>query len=299
MIVRSDVAQSLVYGSKAQFLSGRQSWPSKRSLIAAEAPSTGKSEKYVGLGAQPMPIEARDKIVPRGLVEHALEIVNKDWETTLGVSHDAINDDRVGHVLPWMMKAGQRFEQHMDKLCFQAMNAGDAATYGLCYDGLYYFSASHADPGADYTTVQSNLGTSTLTLDTFNTIWVAAKAFMDDRGEVADIPFDLLIVPPALRTVAAQICDNENAYDTANREVNPFKGEIRYVVNPYMGSTSWVLACSAFSDKPIIFQLRQSPELVVWDDESVAAEGGERFFKWTARYQVGYGDWRLAYMGKT
>lgn len=299
MIVRSDIAKSLEYGGKAQFLEGRGAWPLQRNLIASPATSTGKKEMYLGLGAHPMPIEARDRVVIRGLAEKYIEIENKDWEVTLAVSHNAINDDRVGHVLPWMRSAGSRFEQHMDKLCFQALDAGDGTTYGLCYDGQYYFDVDHADAKSDYTTAQGNLGTSTLNLDNFNTIWVLAKAFKDDRGELVDMPFDLLIVPPALVTVAAQICDNREAYDTANREINPWAGKFRYIVSPYLGSTAWILACSLLPDKPIIFQLRQGPEMVVWDDESVAAEGGVRLFKWTARYQVGYGDWRLAYMGKT
>jgi phage major head subunit gpT-like protein len=299
MIVRSDIAKSLEYGGRAQFLEGRGAWPVQRNLIASPATSTGKKETYLGLGAFPMPIEARDKVVARGLIEKYIEIENKDWEATLAISHNAINDDRVGHVLPWCRSAGSRFEQHMDKLCFQALDAGDAATYGLCYDGLYYFSASHTEAKADYTTVQSNLGTTTLSLDGFNTIWVLAKALKDDRGELVDMPFDLLIVPPALVTVAAQICDNREAYDTANREINPWAGKFRYVVSPYLGSTAWILACSTVADKPIIFQQRQAPELTVWDDETIVADGGVRYFKWFARYQVGFGDWRLAYMGKT
>jgi len=299
MIVRSDIAKSLEYGAKASFLEGRNAWPVKRNLIASDATSTGKEETYVGLGSHPMPIEAGGRITPRGLVERNVKITNKDWEVTLAVSHNAINDDRAGHVLPWMRKAGLKFEQHMDYLCFAALDAGDGTTYGSCYDTQYYFDSDHADIGADYTTAQGNLGTTTLTLDGFNTIWVAAKAFRDDRGELVDIPFDLLVVPPALLSVGAQICNNAQAYDTANREINPYAGQIRLLVSPYLGTTAWVLACSLYPDKPIIFQLRQAPELTVWDDEEVTAEGGVRYFKWMARYNIGYGDWRLAYMGKT
>lgn len=299
MIVRTDIAKSLEYGGKAQFLEGRGAWPVQRQLIASPTTSDGDKETYLGLGSHPMPLEAVDQIQPRGLVERTVEIENKGWEVTLAVSHNAIDDDRVGHVLPWMRAAGQKFEQHMDKLAFQALNAGDAATYGLCYDGNEFFDASHADAGADYTTAQSNKAATTLNLDNFHTAWVAAKGFMDDRGEKVDVAFDLLVVPPALMTVAAQICDNREAYDTANREINPFEGKFRYIVSPYLDSTAWVISSSVGVDKPIIFQLREGPELVVWDDETIVAEGGLRYFKWYARYYVGYGDWRLAYMGNT
>ena len=299
MIVRSDIAKSLEYGSKAQFLEGRESWPIQRSLISSEAVSTGKEEVYVGLGAHPMPVEAVDEVRVRGLTERTITVTNKGWEVTLGVSHDAINDDRVGHVLPWMRSAGMRFEQHMDQRVFKALNGGDSTTYGKCYDTQDFFDSDHADVGADYTTSQDNEGASVLTLDSFNTAWVAAKAFKDDRGEYVNVPYDLLVVPPALKTVAAQICDNEKAYDTGNNEVNPYSGEFRYIVNPELDATAWYITCSLLPSKPIIFQVRQQPELTIWDDENVAFEGGFRYFKWYARYEVGYGDWRLAYQGNT
>lgn len=299
MIVRTDIAKSLEYGGRAQFLEAARAWPSNRALIASPATSTGKQETYIGLGAHPMPVKARGEAQVRGLNEYGITIVNEDWEVTLGVFHNAINDDRVGHVLPWMRSAGMRFEQAMDKRCFQALDGGDGSTYGLCYDGNEFFDTAHKDVGAEYTTNQANLGTSTLTLDNFNTIWVLAKALKDARGEFVDMPFDLLIVPPALMVMASQLCDNNLAYDTANREINPYEGKFRYIVNPNMGSASWVISCSLLPEKPIIFQLREAPKLTVWDDDMVVQEGGIRYFKWTARYEVGYGDWRISYMGKT
>lgn len=299
MIVRSDIAKSLEYGGKAQFLEGRSLWPITRNLIADPVPSTGKEETYLGLDDPPMPVEAVDRVQVRGLAERYITIVNKGWETTIGVSHDAINDDRVGHVAGWMRKAGSRFEQHMDARCWKALDGGDGTTYGSCYDGYEMFDASHADAKAEYTTAQSNLGTTTLSLDGFNTIYIAARKLRDSRGEFIEVPYDLLSVPVDLMTVAAQICDNENAYDTANREVNPFNGKFRYHSTPYMGTTSWVISSTLPGFKPIIFQLREAPRLEVWDDHSVAFEGGVRYFSWKARYDVGYANWRYAYMGKT
>jgi len=300
MIVRTDIAKSLEYGAKAQFLEGRNLWTPTRELIADPVTSTGKDETYVGLDDPPMPREAVDQVVLRGLAERGITIVNKDWETTLPVSHNAINDDRVGHVVPWMKKAGMRFEQHMDKLCWQALNGGDGTTYGLCYDGNEFFDAAHADANAEYTTAQGNLGTTALDLDGFNTIWIAAQGIKDSRGEYLEIPFDLLSVSPTGMTVAAQICNNEMAYDTGNREVNPFNGKFRYHDSVHFDSTAWVLSCTLPGFKPIIFQLREAPKLEpVWDDRSVAFEGGVRYFKFSARYWLGFSNWRYAFMGKT
>ena len=299
MITRTDIAKSLEYGVKAAFLEGRDLWTPTRDLIAEPATSTGKEETHVGLADPPMPVEAVDQVQVRGLKERYITIENKDWETTLAITHNAINDDRVGHVVPWMRKAGTRFEQHMDKRCWQALNGGDGDAYGLCYDGQYFFDTDHVDEGAEYVTAQSNLGTTTLTLDGFNTIWIAAQGILDSRGEYLEIPFDLLTVSPTLMTVAAQICNNENAYDTGNREVNPFNGKFRYHHSAHMGAASWAISCTLPGFRPIIFQLRQKPELVVWDDHMVAMGSGIRYMKWSARYEIGYANWRYAYLGKT
>jgi phage major head subunit gpT-like protein len=266
-------------------------------MVSSQATSTGDKETYIGLGAHPFPVEAVDRVQVRGLNERYVEIENKDWEVTLALDHNAINDDRVGHVLPWARGAGSRFEQHMDERVFLALNGGDGTTYGSCYDGFELFDTLHVDASAEYTTAQSNLNTLTLNTDNFNTVWVAAKTFRDARGKFINVPFNLLVVAPALRTVAAQICENANVYGTANREINPYAEEFSYLVNPNMDATAWILTSTVLPDKPIIFQLRQAPKLVVWDDENVAA--GVRYMKWLARYEVGYGDWRTCYMGKT
>jgi len=300
MIVRSDIAQSLKYGGRAAFLEGLKHYPVKRQLIAEPATSSGNEEVYLGLGANPLPLEALDQVQPRGVTERSITIVNKDWETTFEVSHNAINDDRVGHLEDKMRSAGEAFQRHMDKLCWQALNGGDGTTYGSCYDGLEFFDTLHVDAGADYTTAQSNLGTTTLSLDGFNTIWQAAVTLRDDRGEFVEAPLDLLLVNQANMVVAAQICNNELAYDTANREVNPFTGMFRFYWTPHFDAAAWTISSTLRGHRPIIFQLREAPDMEEpWDDRSVAFEGGARYFKFSARYWLGYANYRNAYMGKT
>lgn len=297
-IFREDVAAHLEYGIKTGFLKGQKTYTPVRQLIAQETTSSGKQEDYADLGAVPMPVEYADMVQVRGTHEVSLTITNKDWEVTIGITHNAINDNRVGNLETWARQAGRNFEKHMDKLVFLALNAGDGTTYGKCYDGLSLFNDSHYDPGAEYTTTQDNKYALTLSLDNFETVKVAAARFKDGRGEYVGYDHDLLIVPPDLERIAAQITGNEWAYDTANREINPYNGKVRMLVNPWLDTTAWFLVASGEIVKPIIFQLRQAPKLSIWDDEK-AAEGGVRFFKFHARYYVGYGDWRTAIMGNT
>lgn len=296
-IFRQDLGKQLEYGVKAGFLKGQKTYTPVRAAFVQETTSTGKFEEYSDVGTVPMPVDYDDMVQVRGTHEVNLTITNKDYEITIGISHNAINDDRVGNMETWARQAGRNFEKHMDKLCFQALNAGDAATYGLVYDGKYLFSDTHADSGAEYTTAQDNLYSVTLSLDNFETVRVAGQNFKDGRGEYVGYDHNLLIVPPAYERIARNITGNTEAYDTANREQNVYAGMLKApLTSPWLDSTSWFLVAADEIVKPIILQIRQAPQLVVWDDEKLG-EGGVRYFKFHARYNVGYGDWRTALMG--
>jgi phage major head subunit gpT-like protein len=298
-IFRNDIAGRLGYGVRSGFLKGQKTYTPVRSAFVRETTSTGKDEDYSDVGTVPMPVAYDDMVQVRGTHEVTLTITNKDYEITIGISHNAINDDRVGNLDTWARQAGRNFEKHMDKLCFLALNAGDASTYGLCYDGQNLFSASHADSGAEYTTAQDNQYGLTLSLDNFETVRVAGQNFLDGRGEPVMMDYDLLIVPPALERIALNITGNPQAYDTANREENPYAGMMkRPLASTYLDATAWFLVASMEIVKPIILQIRQQPMLTMWDDER-QGEGGVRYFKFHGRYNVGYGDWRTVLMGNT
>lgn len=298
-IYRSDIAAHLNYGVRTGFLKGQKTYTPVRSAFVRETQSTGKQEDYSDVGTVPMPVAYDDMVQVRGTHEVNLTITNKDYEITIGISHNAINDDRVGDIETWARQAGRNFEKHMDKLCFLALNAGDASTYGLCYDGLNLFSNSHVDSGAEYTTAQDNLFGSTLSLDAFETVRVAGQNFVDGRGEFVMYDHNLLICAPALERTAKQITGNPNAYDTANNEINTYAGQVRGpLVSPWLDSTAWFIVATDEMVKPIILQIRQEPQMSTWDDETLA-EGGVRYYKFHGRYNVGYADWRTVLMGNT
>ena len=298
-IFRNDIAQRLNYGVRSGFLKGQKTYAPVRSAFVRETTSTGKQEDYSDVGTVPMPVAYDDMVQVRGTHEVSLTITNKDYEITIGIAHNAINDDRVGDLDTWARQAGRNFEKHMDKLCFLALNAGDASTYGLCYDGQNLFSASHSDSGAEYTTAQDNEYGLTLTLDNFETVRVAGQNFVDGRGEYVMYDHNLIITAPALERTAKNITGNVEAYDTASREQNTYAGQVRGpLVSPWLDSTAWFLVAQDEMVKPIILQIRQAPLMTVWDDER-QSEGGVRYYKFHGRYNVGYGDWRTAIMGNS
>jgi phage major head subunit gpT-like protein len=294
----------------------------KRTPFTREVASDGAFEVYADMGAVPWPaqiggqsgsggtdgrtgleqtggLHAGEAITILGGNERGLIVYNQDWTVPIGVTHNAINDARVGGLENWARNAGERFQQHMDYLAFAALNGGDGTTYGKAYDKLSFFNDSHTDPGAEYTTTQDNAYALALTLDNFETVRVAAGGLLDDRGQPVGYDYNLLVCSLNLERVARNIVGNPQAYDTANRELNPYAGEVELVVAPggWVDSTFWSIVAGGMSRKPINLQIRQQPELVFWDDESQGS--GVRYYKWAARYAVFYGDWRLALMGNT
>lgn len=322
MITRSDVLGHLERGMRIGFLNGSKEYTPKRSAFVMETGSDGAYESYADMGAVPWPAQMSGQsgsqgtnsrtgaevvggvheggpITILGGNERTMDVYNRGWDIPIGIYHDAINDGRVGSLENWARRAGSRFEQHKDYICFSALNAGDGDTYGKAYDGQNFFSNSHADKGAQYQTAQDNLYGVALNLDNYETIKVAGANFLDDRGQPGGFSHDLILHGPDLSRTAAQITSNPDDYATGNRARNPYT-QSRSIEVPggWFDTGAWVaLDVSVPSNMPINLQIRQMPILVFWDDHTQG--GGVRYYKWYARYEVFYGDWRLAIMGNS
>ena len=265
--------------------------------VADQVNLTGASDEFVDLGGVPVPTDD-PKIVDRR-VEQSLVMTPEDWYITLSISQNAIDDDRTGSLFTKFKNVLPAFQRHINSRVFGALNDGDAATRGLCYDGQFFFDSDHVDVGGRYTTSQDNVSALTLGIDNFETVKVASRAFRDDQANFVNYNYNLIVVPPALDRVAANITGNPNTYDTANREINPYSGSTSHIVSPELDSTAWILVAANESVKPLLVGIRKAPQLLEIDWKSGAGEGGMYYIRYHGRYTVAYGDWRLAHMGNS
>lgn len=321
-INRIDIAAHLERNVRVGFLRGYQEYTPLRSAFAREVPSDGAYELYADMGTPPWPqlnsgkqgaggtdsrtgapavnrLNSGANIVSLDGEERSLFVRNLDWEVTIPITHNAIDDDKAGDLETWARQTAINFQKHMDYLCFNALESGTATTtYGPGYDNQAFFSSSHADPGAEYVTAQQNTWTLSLSLTNFETVKVAASKFKDSRGQPVGLNHNLLIVPSDLERIAANITDNAEDYTTTDRKANPYSGKVKRLVAPggWLTSTTWVIIDPTQVVKPINIQVRKAPTLTVWDNE-YTGDGGTRYFKWHSRYAVFYGDWRLAARG--
>jgi len=297
-MISAQVPYSLVAAAKAGFLNSIKVEQPYWQTVAVTHNMDGKTSDLVDLGATPMPTNGKTGVTVQDFIERHISVTPEDWDITVWLSHNAMMDDRTNTLNTRVRGAAVNFNRHFNKLTFSALNSGDGTTYGLAYDGGNFFQNTHIDAGA-YQTAQDNMYAVTLTLDNFETVRVAAQTVRDDQGEYSGYNHNLLIVPPALERIAANITRNPEDYKTANRAANPYSGVINYMVSPYLDSTAWFLLAPAEVHKPVIMAMREQPNLQsAWFDPE-APDGGRYYFKFFARYNVFYGDWRLAFMGNT
>jgi len=299
-IVSGNVPKHLVSNARTGFLSAMPTIQMPWQQIAMQINMDEKAIDLVDLGAAPMPVERKGPFTLQDLIEKTMQITPRDWDITIGISYNAVQDDQTGDLLRKARSAARNFQRHINNRVFTVLNGGDGTTYGLCYDGQEFFDSDHVDAGAAYQTNQDNENALTLGIDNFETVWVAAQGIKDDQGEEQGYNYDLLVVAPALFREAQNIIKNEWAYDTANREINPYQGMLRPIVSsPKLDSTAWHLIASSEEIKPLIVAMREQPSLQASWFDPVAGEGGLYYFKYYGRYDVFYGDWRLAVQGNS
>ncbi len=108
--------------------------------VATVIKSSSKSETYGWLGKFPKMREWVGDRVIKDMAGHGYSIVNKDFEATVGVDRNDIEDDNLGHYAPLFQEMGTSAAQQPDDLTFGLLGQGRTE---LCFDGQYFFDTDH------------------------------------------------------------------------------------------------------------------------------------------------------------
>jgi len=111
-------------------------WPA----VAMEVPSETREESYDWLGDFPMMKEWVGTRVIRDLTAFHYAIVNRDFEATIEVDRNDIEDDRIGIHRPRIQQLADAARRHPDVLLFDLLKSGFSTP---CYDGQYFFDTDH------------------------------------------------------------------------------------------------------------------------------------------------------------
>ena len=301
MLVNKASLDSIFTGLKTLFNNALKAQPGNWKATAMEVPSTGAGEDYAWLSRFPkMRKWVGDKFV-KALEAGKYYKKNEDWETTIAVKRNDIEDDRLGIYNTQAMSAGESAGELHDIIVDDLKNG---AFTNECMDGQYFYDTDHPLKTSDgVTSSVSNKGTAVLKCDTkanaiasYGAALTAVMNFTDSEGMPLRLVPDTLEVPPALLATAKTLCEAGKLDDNSP---NPYKGTAKVLVNPALtSSTAWFLhVTSKQSVKPFIIQMRKAPVFV----QQVSAENDDVFNR--AEYKFGaearatgvYGFWQLSY----
>lgn len=140
MLITAAALNALRTGFQTSFQQGFDGEASIYEQIATTVPSTTKSNTYGWLGNWPGMREWIGDRQLKSMQEHGYSIANKDWEATVEVDRNDIEDDNLGMYGPMFEAAGQSARRKPDELVFALLKAGHATA---CYDGQYFFDTDH------------------------------------------------------------------------------------------------------------------------------------------------------------
>ena len=108
--------------------------------VAMVVPSSVRENTYAWLGAFPKMREWVGERIVKNLHLHKYSIANKDWELTVEIDRNDIEDDAIGVYNPIVQELGRSAGVHPDELVFSVLGAGFETP---CYDGQNFFDTDH------------------------------------------------------------------------------------------------------------------------------------------------------------
>lgn len=108
--------------------------------VATVMPSSTTMNTYAWLSDFPKLREWIGERLVKDMAVKPYQMINKLFESTVGVKRTDIEDDQYGHYALRAQHMGQAAAEHPDILVSDAMKAG---TTELCYDGQNFFDTDH------------------------------------------------------------------------------------------------------------------------------------------------------------
>lgn len=255
-------------------------------------------EKYAFLGNMPGVREWLGDRQFKQLRAANFTVVNKEWEDSLEIEKNDIDDDTLSMYGPLASQLGVEAAYHPDELLFETMLVNGEST--ACFDSQFFFDTDHSwgDSGTqsnDLTPSASD--TSAVTAAEFKTAYHAALTamldFKNDYGKLLNRPVhtsfkNILVIVPTELWEPALTGLKSNLLGGGDTNIVLHQPEV--VVCPHLtdGTKFYVFNLGGML-RPFVFQARrplrrQTKQLA--DNEYKTVK-----FMADARYNVGYFAW--------
>lgn len=288
MILNSQAFNTLKLGFSNSFQKGFDSVKTQWDKIATVVPSATKEQNYSWIGKLQGMKEWIGERTVQHLSAHDYTIKNKDYERTIAVDRNDIDDDNYGVYTPVFQDMGQCAAEHPNKLVFKALREGFV---NKCYDGMSFFSEQHKEGDITY----SNRGSKKLTVESYQEARAMMMSLKDENGDSLCIIPDTLVVAPANEREARLILEADQIEGTSN----VYKGTATLMIEPELSTeeNAWYLMCTSRALKPIIYQERTKPKFtsLTNENDSNVFMKKEYLYGVDARGNIGYGFPQMAF----
>jgi len=163
MIINADALARLYIGFTAVFNAAFQGTETWYERVAMTVPASTRIMDYKFLLDFPMVREWLGDRQISSLEPKAYQVESKDWEATIEVERNDIEDDQLGFYNPIVGAMAQEAKRHPERLIANLMTAGFTTA---CYDGQYFFDIDHPVGAGTAANYGGGSGTAWYLLDT-------------------------------------------------------------------------------------------------------------------------------------
>jgi phage major head subunit gpT-like protein len=163
MIINQENLARLYTGFTAVFNGAFQDTATWYERAAMTVPANTRIMDYKFLLDFPMVREWIGDRQISSLEPQAYQVETKDWEATIEVDRNDVEDDQLGFYNPIVAALAQEARKHPEKLIADLLSGGFAAS---CYDGKTFFAADHAVGDGTASNFGGGTGTGWYLLDT-------------------------------------------------------------------------------------------------------------------------------------
>ena len=192
-----------------------------------------------------------------------LTVVNRDFENTVSVPRNAIEDDQYGVYAPLIAMLGSDAENLWKKLCLEALLGN-----GEWADGNPFFCSGRVMGKSTFT----NAVTTAFSKAAVEAAIAAIRAWTLYGGEPGEVRPDVLLVGPSLEASAKLVCEADLVADngTTVSNVSPAKALKVRVSQSLVGAhaNEWYVLGDKNGVKPVGIQKRKLPVLTRKDSDT-------------------------------
>ncbi len=163
MIINAEALARLYTGFTAVFNAAFQGTDTWYEQVAMTVPASTRIMDYKFLLDFPMVREWLGDRQISGLEPKAYQVESKDWEATIEVERNDIEDDQLGFYNPIVASLAQEAKKHPERLIANLMTAGFTTA---CFDGQYFFDIDHPVGAGTASNYGGGSGTAWYLLDT-------------------------------------------------------------------------------------------------------------------------------------